>query len=72
MIPEKDMTGREILALMFPQFIRESIEKVLHYDKSGMPKKVFLELEKEVYFNSKCQNDVIKFINRILKLSYWI
>lgn len=70
--PEKEMLGNEILALMFPRFLRKKVLDLSQHNKGGIPKKVLVNLSKDIYFNSKQSTDITKFLNRILRLSYWI
>lgn len=67
---DREMTGIEILKLMFPVYLRERVEYVCN--KDGIPKKEFLEFLKTIYFAFEKSSDVTRFINRTLKLSYWI
>lgn len=66
------MYGNEILALMFPLFLRKKVMELSQHHKEGIPKKILVNLSKDIYFNSKQSTDITKFLNRILKLSYWI
>lgn len=47
------MYGNEILALMFPRFLRKKVLDLSQYNKGGIPKKVLVNLSKDIYFNSK-------------------
>lgn len=70
--PERPMKGSEILALMFPRFLRKKVNALSGHDKPGVTKKALLELSKDIYFSSTKSTDITRFLNRLLRLSYWI